>query len=493
MIRKISLPLALLLCVFSVLAREEYSRSFDKTVTLRPGEKIYIEHRFGDVTIKTHPGSDVLIHAAIKVSAPDANQAKSFADRIEILVELGASELSIRTRYPEEPTRFVNFRNCSYLVRYEMTIPESAPLEVRNSFGAVSVTGLKANSEITSSHGGIEFHDGRGTQRFEDSFASVKVANNAGDVTVETSNGAVEAQDIAGALNVRDRFANVTAARIARGVTVTNSNGSVEVTDSGGVGVVRNSFGGVRVRGFKGDVTVDNTNGRVEATNVEGAAELRTTFGEVQFADIGRQLSIRASNSRISGQHVGGTLTIENSFGPVTVSDVQNAVSIRSGNSAVSLTNVRGEANVKTSFAVVRASDIGGTLWVENSNGGVQASNLRGAQVTTSFGSVVLDGVAGPVRVVDQNGAVDATSTLRGGCQPILIRTSFSALRIRLQGDASYRVAARTSFGNIRTDFPLNVSGSLSNDTVNGVIGGGHCDMTLTNSNGSIEILKAGS
>lgn len=495
MIRRISLSFLLgFLFTLSALGREEYSRTFDKTVPVRAAGRVFVENRFGDVTIRTHSDPNVIIHATIKVSGPDADRAKTFADRVEILVEPGTAELAIRTRYPDQSSGFLGFRNISYMVRYELTIPETAPLEVRNSFGAVSVAGLKANSEITSSHGAIEFRDGRGTQRLEDSFASVRVTNNTGDVAIETCNGAVEAADISGALNVRDRFASVTASRVAKGVTITNSNGHVEVTDSGGgEGIVKNSFGGVTVRGFKGDLTVDNTNGRVEATNIGGAAELRTTFGEVQFSDVSRELSIHASNSRVSGQRVGGGLTIENSFGPVTVSDIQGAVSIRSGNGGVSLTKIRGEANVKTSFAMVQASDIGGALLVENSNGGVQASNTRGAQVTTSFASVMLDGISGPLRITDQNGAVDATSSLRNGCQPIIIRTSFSTLRVRLQGDASYRVTARTSFGNIRTEFPLNVSGALSNDSVNGVIGGGRCEMTLGDTNGSIEILKAGS
>jgi hypothetical protein len=63
-------------------------------------------------------------------------------------------------------------------------------------------------------------------------------------------------------------------------------------------------------------------------------------------------------------------------------------------------------------------------------------------------------------------------------------------LRVRLNADPSYRVAARTSFGKIHTDFPLNVSGSVSSDGLNGNIGAGRCEMRLTNSNGTIEILK---
>jgi hypothetical protein len=488
-IRSISFSFIALALASHSFARDEYTRTFDKTLALRSGQRISLEHKLGDIVIHTHPQQDLLIHADIRVSASDANQAKQFADRLEILVEPSASQVSIRTRYPQTPSSIFG-HNVSYCVRYDITIPESAPLQIRNSFGAVSVTGVKANTDITTSHGALEFRDGRGVQRLENSFAVVKVANNTGDVTVQTSNGAVEASDVTGALNVRDRFASVTAARVSKGLDVINSNGAVDVTDSGGSGSIRNSFGGVTVHNFRGDLIVNNANGKVEALNVQGPAELNTSFGEVRFADIGGQLSIRTSNSSVNGEKVGGPVTIQTSFGSVTVSDIQRAVRVQSSNGSISIANTRGECNVKTSFGTVHATDIGGHLSVENSNGGVKASNTQGAQVTTSFGPVILDGVAGPITVENQNGAVDATSSLHGGCQPILIRTSFSTLRVRLNPDASYRVAARTSFGKIRTDFPLNVSGSISSDALNGTIGGGRCEMRLTDSNGAIEILK---
>lgn len=489
MIRRTSflfIGLAVASCSF---AREEYTRTFDKTLTLRSGQRISLEHKLGDIVIRTHPKQELVIHADIRVSASDASQAKQFADRLEILVEPSASEISVRTRYPATPSSFLG-HNVSYCVRYEVTIPETAPLQVRNSFGAVSVYGVKANSDVTTSHGALEFRNGRGTQRLENSFASVKVANNLGDVTIQASNGAVDLADITGAASVRDRFASVTAARISKGLTIINSNGAVQVTDSGGNGDIRNSFGGVTVHSFRGDLIVNNANGKVEAMNVQGPAQLNTSFGQVEFSDIGGQLSIKTNNSSVNGGKVGGPATIQTSFGSVTVSDIQRWVRIQSSNGSISVAKTRGECNVKTSFGTVQAADIGGQLVVDNSNGAVKALNTQGAHVTTSFGPVILDHVSGPIQVENQNGAVEATSSSRGVCQPIIIRTSFSTLRVRVDDSASYRVAARTSFGKIRTEFPLNVSGSISSDDVNGIIGGGRCEMRLSNSNGAIEILK---
>lgn len=492
MIRRISIAVLSLALALSAKSREEYTRTFDKTIPLHGGEQISIEHSLGDIVVRTHAQPEVVIHADIHVSASNQEQAKDFSQRVEISVEPSASELSIHTHYPANAD-FHFMHNVSYSVELQITIPETAPLQVRNSFGKVSAAGVRVSSEIFTSHGDLEFRDGRGAQRLEDSFANIHLAGNAGDVTVEDTNGSVDAADVTGALSIRDRFANVTVARATKGLTLINSNGNVDVSDSGGVGDIKNSFGNVTVRAFHGDLTINNSNGRVEADSVTGAAELNTTFGSVQFSDIGHQLSIRGGNSSIEGQRVGGPVTVQNSFGAITVSDVQGTVTIHSGNGSVSIAKIRGAATVKTSNAAFEGTDIAGMLNVENSNGAVRASNVRGAQVKTSFAAVILDAVSGPLQVTDQNGAVDVRVSTRGACQPVSIQTSFSPVQVRIDGEASYHLWAKTSFGKIRSDFPVTVAGSMSGDELNGTIGGGHCEMRVTDSNGTIEILKAGS
>jgi hypothetical protein len=59
-----------------------------------------------------------------------------------------------------------------------------------------------------------------------------------------------------------------------------------------------------------------------------------------------------------------------------------------------------------------------------------------------------------------------------------------------LPEDAGYQVSARTSFGHITSELPVTATGVLSGDSLNGKIGNGGCALSLTNSNGNIEILK---
>jgi hypothetical protein len=449
-IRRLALPLGISLVLAGApLGREEYSRTVDRTVQLKGGQRVFIEHKFGQINVHTNSGPNVVVHAEVKVSAGSQMEAKDLADRIEIEIDPSSSDLFIRTHYPER----MHTRNTSFSVQYDITMPESAPLEIRNSFGPVHVSGLKAAATINDSYGEVTFNDGKGVQHITNAFGRVEAKNNHGDVFVESSYGAVNAGDIDGALEVRNRFAAVTVANASKGVDVVNSNGSVEVTDCGGPGSVKNTFGSVVVRNQKGRLSVSNGNGKVEVSDI------------------------------------GGDLNVVNTFGSVSAQDVRGPAKIQSSNSSVTARNIKGDTSIKTSFGSVQASEIAGVLTVDNQNGAVRVSDARGAQVNTSFGSVVLDEINGAIHVENQNGAVEATSTATGACQPIQIRTSFSSIRVRV-GQENYRVTARTSFGRIKSDLPITVSGITSNDELNGVIGGGSCELRLTNSNGTIEIQK---
>jgi hypothetical protein len=357
MTRKTNLLLLGLLLPLCLSARDEYTRTFDKTFAVQGGEKIWLEHKFGDIVIRARPQQQVVIHADIRISASDSDLAKQYADQVEIVVQSGA-ELSIRTKYPDTQRSF-GHRDVSFSVRYEITVPETSPLVIRNSFGAISVNGIKSSSEIYNSHGEIRFRDGRGAQHLQNSFASINVAGNAGDVTIDATNGSVDASAITGSATIRDRFASVTVAGVSNGVSITNNNGSVSVTDCGGSGSVKNSFGSVAVRNFRGDLTVANTNGQIDALSVSRSADIKNAFGGVRFADIKGQLSISTHNSRVEGSKVGGPLNIRNSFGAVVVDGVSGPIEIHNQNGEIdAYSSARGVCKpitLHTSFARLRA------------------------------------------------------------------------------------------------------------------------------------------
>jgi hypothetical protein len=111
--------------------------------------------------------------------------------------------------------------------------------------------------------------------------------------------------------------------------------------------------------------------------------------------------------------------------------------------------------------------------------------------VRTSFAPVSLQGVEGAVDVDNRNGSIEVRRAGGGkACRNVSLKTSFGAIRFFPAQNAGYTVDARTSFGRIRSDFPVASGETLSEGSLRGKIGDGQCELSLTNANGSIELLK---
>lgn len=437
-------------CALTAAAREGYERDFQKTLTVSGGRGLRVENSNGNVTVRARAGTEASIRAHISCSAPTEAEARDLAGRIQIVVDDSASGASVRTEYPK------NWRgNISYSVDYEITLPETAPVEIRNRFGDVSVSDVHAGAIINNSNGRVTFSSGRGTERIDNSFGDVEVRSNDGDVTIRNGNGRVTAGDIRGTVDITNRFGDIRVTNAGRGLTIHSNNGNIEVTNVGGVAVITNSFGRVVVADVKSDLKIQNQNGDVRANDVTGSAELATSFAPVQFSRIGKTLTARATNSTITGETVGESATVETSFGGVDLRGVKGSARVTAGNSSIRLAGVGGEAYAKTSF-----------------NG------------------VTINDAAGPITVEDGNGSVSVEPKGGRSCQPISLRTSFGPIRVAAPAGIGYNVTAKTSFGRVHSDLEMTVTGTLSGEDLSGKIAGGGCELRLMDQNGDIDIVK---
>jgi len=113
------------------------------------------------------------------------------------------------------------------------------------------------------------------------------------------------------------------------------------------------------------------------------------------------------------------------------------------------------------------------------------------ATARTSFAAVSLDDISGHITVENQNGAIMLTAARTSpGCKNISAKTSFSPIQVRLPENAGYTLTARTSFGRINSELPITTVGQVGGNSLTGKIGNGDCTLSLTNTNGNIEILK---
>lgn len=510
--------------------QEQVSKDFQKAMTLGAGQSVSVEHKFGEVRVHGESGHDVKISATIRVQASSREEAQSFADKIQIEVDQTSEGVRVKTVYPDEGKRwYIRIgKSPSYSVNYDIGMPADAPLNVRTSFGNTDISGIHANADIDNSHGTVTARD-VGTARLNDSFGSIELTGAAGNSSVTDTNGSVQVSDVKGTLEVRNRFGNVTAHNIQGSATITGGNGAVELTDAAS-GSITNSFASVTVRNIHGDLAVHDNNGNVEIATIAGAADITNSFGNVTLSDVhgrvtcttsngrvkasaltGSSVAIRdsfgnieldtvsgaldaeTSNGRITVRDARGSVTLKTSFGSIDAANIPKGVRATNANGAITLADIGGDTYAKTSFGSVLIERVNGNLEVEDSNGSVTARNVKGdARVRTSFSGVTLDGIGGRISVDNQNGGISVTAARpASGCRDILLKTSFSSIRVQIPSGLGYNLTAHTSFGRISSELPVTSTGSIGGDTLNGTIGSGGCLLQLNNGNGSIEIAKS--
>jgi hypothetical protein len=511
--------------------RDEVVRSFDKTLPLAAGRSFRLSHRLGNVRIQGGAAAEVRIHATIHASAETREESQKVADAIRIAIAEDSTGLSVETVYPDTSRTFLEWLarryTPSYSVDYDITVPRTCPVTLSNGFGNVEASDLGTRVDVANAHGRLSVTDVTGDARVENKFGAAQVSRVGGALTVSNTNGAVVVSAAGGHVTVTNRFGDVSVAQARKGATVTNGNGTVSVTDSDGPLTVADSFGAVVVGGVKGNVTVINRNGVVELRGVSGAAEVTNAFGDVTVSDVGGRLGVVNANARVSVRGVKGSAHVRNGFGEIEVRDVRGDLDAHNGNAAVTVDDVGGSAEVRTSFGRIEVRQVGrgvkatnnngdvvvadaggpvyvknsfglvqadrvGSLRVENANGAVRASMVKGAaDLQTSFASISLAGVEGDVTVRGQNGAADVSGLATSACHRLGVSTSFAPIRLTLPQDLGLSVSVRTSFGRIDSQVPITTTGVASKDSLVGTIGGGGCEVTVSNSNGSVTLVPA--
>jgi hypothetical protein len=290
-------------------------------------------------------------------------------------------------------------------------------------------------------------------------------------------------------VQVENRFGAISVTGVAGPVQLTNSQGSISVKESRGPLAITNAFGSITVHDATSPTNVlRNQNGSIEVRDIDGNLDLTNRFGSVNVVSVDGNAVLRNTNGSLSVKEILRDLTVENAFADMTVSEIGGALRVTNTNGRVDIRDVIRDATITNSFGSVAAAMIGGSLAVTGQNVSVNAKEVDGSvTVRTSFSPVFLKEIGGAVDIRNNNGSI-AVSELKGTvCQPVLVRTSLSAVRVAVPSNASYRVNARNANGRILSRVPVR-STSSTNDALIGVIGNGKCAMELVNSNGSITI-----
>lgn len=418
---------------------------------------VHIDHRLGPVTV-TGVDQDFGWRWVLDCSG-DKSRAETFvqASQLEVLETGGTLEIRFAPADRDAGTSSSRWRIFGFSwsglnglkveSRLELRLPRAVTLQLENRFGPVRATGLRGALTLDCQNSSVDLSDLPGAVTATTTFGRLQVERT-GAAHLRTQNGDLRARHIGGDLRAETSFAKMQIEDVKGRADLKNQNGEIDASDIAGDVTARSSFAGIQVRDVKGRVHLRNQNGRIDARRTGGGLSAESSFASLHAEDIGGDATLKSQNGKISALRIAGPVTASTTFGSVRVEDVRSDATLDAQNGDVTAHDVTG---------VVRASG--------------------------TFGRMELDGDGKRFEARNQNGSVQIKAR-SSTVEQIHATTSFGAIDVSLPRDCQPLIQANTSFGKVKSAFPLVGADSSAPATR----GASQPKLTLRGQNGDVRV-----
>jgi len=227
--------------------------------------------------------------------------------------------------------------------------------------------------------------------------------------------------------------------------------------------------GDVSVMGRDGDVDVSTQHGDVTASDINGKVSVNLTHGSARVSQVASDVSVEGRGGDITVGEVKGTLRLNGEFDSLKLSKIANTVNFRSERTDMELSKLNGDLDMDSGD--MRASDVIGPL-----------------RLSTRHKDIRLEGMAGDVRLKDENGSVEVRMSKLGSMQ---VENRRGDIQIYVPDKAGFQLEAKARGGEVESDFgELKINNANDQATATGTVGGGGPHLVINNEHGTIEIRK---
>lgn len=340
-------------------------------------------------------------------------------------------------------------------------LPVAGPqaLSIENVMGDITVIGEADRTEVTLEIRKAAYGATEAAARARLEMATVEVRQTSEAIRIEVAQPeAVEGRPYrAVAVIFELRVPADTAVRLR------TATGAITLTGLGGEADLHTDFGAITVTDHTGGVSGETSVGAVTVQAVqagEAAIALRADFGDLHLEDA-----------------AGGDVRALSSTGRITLVEV----------------TATGEVEARTDFGELTLTNVVAPDYaLQSTSGGITVEGAAG-QVTarTDFGPITIQqAISVTLDLQTNSGAIDFSGSLGEG--PHLVRTDFGAVSLALPQTAALAVDLHTDFGQVRTEFPVTVSGGFTTrgdvTELAGAVNGGGAALTVRASTGDINL-----
>jgi hypothetical protein len=179
--------------------------------------------------------SDIVVVATIEV--PDRSEEKALSiiesDLVLVLEESG-QKAKLKAYFERDGW------GDSPLVHIEARIPASLQLDIEDSSGSITVSGVSGNIRV------------------DDSSGSIKMSSVGGDVTIDDSSGSINVDQVGANLQITDGSGSIKVESVGGSVTIDDGSGSIDVRDvEHDLIIVDDGSGSLDMSNIRGKVQTD--------------------------------------------------------------------------------------------------------------------------------------------------------------------------------------------------------------------------------------------
>lgn len=285
---------------------------------------------------------------------------------------------------------------------------------------------------------------------------------------------------------------------------------SLDATTSGGDVSVEGPVARVRVVAPYGDIrvtdatdsVVESSSGKVVLRRIRGTISATTSYDAIEIDEV-EGPSVRATTSS-------GSIRLRNAYADVieltTAYDdivlegvepcergrrVEVLATTSSGSIRVD-SGTEGRWRLTSSYGDVVARELSGTLQAHTSSGAIRVEKFRGdVSARTDYDGVRIEGELHSVEAETSSGRIQVTAGPGSAVDSTWrLSTQYDDVILELPENVAADLTARTAYGRIVSDFPLDFEGDDDRRRARGTLGGGGERIQISTSSGEVKIRR---
>ncbi|WP_425236955.1 hypothetical protein [Ulvibacterium sp.] len=155
----------LMICGHHALAQEKVSKQLSESYEMTNSGELYLENKYGDVTVTGWDRDNVSITVDITVTHRKKENAKNLLDRISLNTREIENFITVTSEIAEKSTGFFakyfnkanpfDFDRSNVQIDYTIQLPSNAELDITNKFGDIIIGDWSGKLKANVEHGDV--------------------------------------------------------------------------------------------------------------------------------------------------------------------------------------------------------------------------------------------------------------------------------------------------------------------------------------------------